>query len=138
MSTVQDEAETGPEETSSETENDSIHIQETNINEYGLIEPATAAERQRSLGWEEAGDEEREGVEESPQHGKKAEDYENSIKSGESSTEAGGETVASKAQEKPSSADGSLSTPDDTPSVQVRGELLFTALQELSMEYRTL
>ncbi|KAL9118093.1 MAG: hypothetical protein Q9187_005365 [Circinaria calcarea] len=118
MSTVQDEAEAGPVETLSETENSSFQIQEANINNYGPIEFGTDAERHSSLGWEEAGDEEREEVGKSSRHGKKAEDYANSIKSDESSIEASGGTVASKAQEKPSSADGSLSTPDDTPSVQ--------------------
>ena len=121
MSAVQDEAEIGPVETSSDNDHDSITVKESNIHHNGLSETEENVERQRSLRWGEAEDEEQEGVDEgSIPDGDITGDCEESIKSDEGSIKSSGQAAASKAPEKPSSADGSLSTPDDTPSIQVR------------------
>ena len=115
MSTVEDEADLGPEENTSDDGSDST-IQSNVQHEH---EEDIYAESRIPQILQEAREGENEGIHESSRA--RAKPGHNTVKSiSEDESENGLEVLPNLTGERLSSADGSVSMPDDTPSIQVR------------------
>ena len=128
MSTVQDEADIGPGKASSEIANDLssdegnntpsrvLEASEIPATDFRFPQDATSIESTDNIEDDQPGEESAGEESGSDREGNKG--LENDGPGEEESIEWGEIVTAGQADGKPSSADGSFSTPDDTPSVQ--------------------
>ena len=118
MSTVQDETDTGPDKSDVETES-AQYGKNNNNTSTGDLRDAEQSLSIAELLEDVRQQKQREGDFRS--NGKSTRTYGDTLDEDEeeSSSVVNGKVLDSPGKERPSSADGSLSTPDDTPSIQV-------------------